>query len=398
MTSPLLSVLLNATAGSSCGVLLILLLRKPFRVFFGPSLAYFLWLIVPAALLVSLLPAPSAGSKVIATVPLSIPSLTSQVARMSVSSAADWTTWLLCAWAIGALLLAWRLARQQRQFVASLGTMRGVESEVLRSTHSTGGPVVVGILRPRIIVPHDFDTRYAPEEQVLILAHERMHVRRGDLLVNALCALVRCIFWFNPLIHLAGRLIRFDQELACDAAVMRNHPHSRKRYANAMLRTQLADGAFPLGCHWSSTHPLKERMMALKHPPARGLRRLVGQALLGIGVALVGYGSWAAQAPAGVAVRVSHTHPQIDISSDSVHTSEQGFRFVGNVTLKVVGHGTPFRYDADNVSTLDGDTKGVLLVGHVRIEVDGRVFTTGRAVMLPRGVIKTDELEVTGSL
>jgi hypothetical protein len=56
----------------------------------------------------------------------------------------------------------------------------------------------------------------------------------------------------TPLIQFAGRQLRIDQELACDAAVMRRHPKSRKLYARTMLKTQLAEAALPLGCHWNS--------------------------------------------------------------------------------------------------------------------------------------------------
>jgi hypothetical protein len=122
-----------------------------------------------------------------------------------------------------------------------------------------------------------------------------MHVRRGDLITNGMWALARCIFWFNPLVHIAARLSRFDQELACDAAVMRNHPNSRKPYATAMLRAQIADDALPLGCYWRSAHPLKERIMLLKQPPARGLRRAIGRILVGTCVCLIGYGTWAVE-------------------------------------------------------------------------------------------------------
>jgi beta-lactamase regulating signal transducer with metallopeptidase domain len=57
MASELLNVLENATVASSCGILLTLLLRRQLRTFFGPSLAYLLWLLVPTSFLVLLLPA-----------------------------------------------------------------------------------------------------------------------------------------------------------------------------------------------------------------------------------------------------------------------------------------------------------------------------------------------------
>lgn len=253
-----------------------------------------------------------------------MPALVGHVALVSMPSGLDWTTWLLCIWGVGALLFCLRLARQQRQFIASLGLPAGSDGGVLRATFPTGSPVVVGVVRPTIVVPSDFDTRYASEEQALILAHEWMHVRRGDLVMNALWALARCIFWFNPLIHAAARLSRFDQELACDAAVMRNHPNSHKSYASAMLRTQLVDDALPFGSYWPSSHPLKERIMLLKQPPARGLRCAIGQILIGSCVCMVGYATWAVQSDAasgGDEARVNFADSEIRISSDSVQES-----------------------------------------------------------------------------
>jgi beta-lactamase regulating signal transducer with metallopeptidase domain len=295
MARELLGILGTASVASSCGISLILLLRKPLRTFFGPSLAYFLWLLVPTSILVPLLPAPSTGLKTVLPVPFSMPSLTGHVVVVSMSSGLAWVPWLIFAWASGALLFGLRLARQQRRFIGSLGLPIRDDGGVFHATFPTGSPVVVGFVRSKIVVPSDFATRYASEEQALILAHEQMHVRRGDLITNGMWALARCIFWFNPLVHIAARLSRFDQELACDAAVMRNHPNSRKPYATAMLRAQIADDALPLGCYWRSAHPLKERIMLLKQPPARGLRRAIGRILVGTCVCLIGYGTWAVE-------------------------------------------------------------------------------------------------------
>jgi bla regulator protein BlaR1 len=428
MASELLDMLQHATVASSCGVLLALLVRKPMRTTFGPSLAYLFWLLAPTSLLVLLLPAPSAALKTALPVSLSVPSFTGHASLLSMSSHLDWATWWLGTWAIGALLFCVRLARQQRKFVASLGLPIGYGSCVLRAAFPTGSPVVVGIVRPRIVVPSDFDARYASEEQALILAHERMHVRRGDLVMNALWALARCVFWFNPLIHVAARLSRFDQELACDASVMQNHPNSRKPYATAMLRTQLTDGALPLGCYWPSTHPLKERIMLLKQAPARGLRRVVGQILVGTCIGLVGYGTWAVQsdtASAGDAAQVNFADSAIRISSDSVQQSGDTVRYAGHVFIEIVGHEVPVIVNSHKASlgngvVYNGEVKidrklnatsiaaatatmdvsaprparrPTLLEGNVQIEVDGRIFTTERAFMSMRG-FKMDTVDV----
>lgn len=463
MTNPLLSLFASATIVSSGAIVLTVLVRKLFRRHFGPGLAYVLWLIVPISLLVLLLPAPRTGLKPALGVPISVSSLTAQmfpspVAAAPVMQGPDWSMWLFCSWALGVLLFCWGLTYQQRRFIAGLGTMSEAGGAGFFTADSTSGPVVIGILRPRIVVPSDFATRYELRERELILAHERMHIRRGDLLANAICALARCIFWFNPLIHFAARLIRFDQELACDAAVMRNHPRARKLYASAMLSTQLADGALPLGCYWPATHPLKERLMVLNQPPTRGPRRIIGRMLVGTCVLLFGYGTWAQQSDTALTAagsRVTYADSEIQIFSDSVQASERGVRYTGNVILKILGQeegpsGGKISFTADRAQTsnsghtanfmghvgLDVETNGahvqatsdkawsfttyprtdqvapsvrydkkppasrqgvLLLVGNVRLEMDGRVFNTDRAWLSGRGIFKMDDVEVVQS-
>jgi hypothetical protein len=130
----------------------------------------------------------------------------------------------------------------------------------------------------------------------VILRHEEIHLANGDVRVNAAIVLAACLFWFNPLVHLAAFLVRVDQELACDETVVARFPKARRTYAEALLKTQVASAPLPLGCYWPerSHKRLKERlnMLTLKSP-GRG-RRIAGAALLaalGLGTSYV---AWAA--------------------------------------------------------------------------------------------------------
>src|SRR4029077_12446784 len=166
-------------------------------------------------------------------------------------------------------------------------------SDVLRAESTCGCPALVGAIRPRIVLPADFEQRYDGRERELILAHERTHRARGDAQANALAALLRCVFWFNPLVYFAASRFRFDQELACDAAVISRFPEARRSYADAMLKTQLAVLGLPVGCHWQSSHPLKERIAMLKKPLPGRTRAALGA---GIAVALTISGTYSAWA------------------------------------------------------------------------------------------------------
>ena len=190
---------------------------------------------------------------------------------------------------------------------------------VLVAQATEGLPAVVGLWRPRIVLPADAMQRYDATERDLMLAHERTHVARGDLPANAVVAVLRCLFWFNPLVHLAAQRFRHDQELACDAHVVRRHPRARRAYGEAMLKTQLARGLLPLGCHWAHTHPLRERIEMLKQPVFSLRRRVLGRAVAFALLCATGYAAWAAQpaANAGESAAGSDTLPQASIDNAS---------------------------------------------------------------------------------
>jgi len=300
MDADLLDVLTRATLASSVSVLLVGLLRKPFRAAVGARAAYWLWLLVPALMLAFLLPAPTQSLE------LSLVSLPSQV-RSALSAAAITTPVPrgsamliagLAGWAAGACAMLVLLVRRQRAFSRSLG-------ELLPDSHGfhrSGGvtaPMLVGAWNPRIVVPLDFETRYSAEERELILAHERAHLLRCDVAINAIASAWLCLFWFNPLIYWALGWLRIDQELASDAHVLAQRGDSRRSYADTLLKTQLASESgwrVPVGCQWQSSHSLKERIVMLKRPLPGISRQLIGVACV-IALACSGsYAAWAAQA------------------------------------------------------------------------------------------------------
>jgi beta-lactamase regulating signal transducer with metallopeptidase domain len=108
---------------------------------------------------------------------------------------------------------------------------------------------------------------------------------------------LQCLAWFNPLVHLAAHLARLDQELACDAAVLRRHPKARALYAKTLLKTQLAGAALPLGCYWTARgrHPLEVRVAQLARPSDDA--SLAGPILIITTAILAAALAWAAEPP-----------------------------------------------------------------------------------------------------
>jgi beta-lactamase regulating signal transducer with metallopeptidase domain len=286
--------------------LAIVLALRPFaRRWVGAQVAYRMWLLVPVAAVGILLPAPTRPMLAMLHVPSTpattlLTSLTTNAAQTLPMF--DFRFWLLTIWILGALATLVFFLMQQRRYLKNLGALAATDSGELRAESSHGSPALVGALRPRIVLPHDFDRRYTPHERELVLAHERTHLRRGDAQVNALVVLIRCVNWFNPLIHFAASRFRFDQELACDALVIARFPSARRPYADALLKVQLMQEVqrelpLPAGCYWPSSHPLKERIAMLKLPPLSARRRVIASFVIALITLGAGYTSWAAQEP-----------------------------------------------------------------------------------------------------
>ena len=303
MTSAdVLGVLAEATLSMSVAIVLVLVVRRPLRRWVGAAAGYAAWGVVPVAAMAVLLPAMAAPVLPAAAVgeALAVGAIAS-----AGSATAGAIPWVVAAWSCGVFAMAMRLAMQQRAFLRSLGDLRARRDGTFQSTVVAGLPAVIGLLQPRTELPADFDQRYTVEQQVLLRTHEREHVARGDLWANALVAMLRCLSWFNPLVHAAARSFRHDQELACDQRVLAAMPGARRAYGEAMFNTQLAAQPLPLGCHWGFGHPLKERIAMLKQPLPTRRRWLAGAALVTTMTALTGVAAWAAQPPAGAAPAAS---------------------------------------------------------------------------------------------
>lgn len=112
----------------------------------------------------------------------------------------------------------------------SLGLRR--EIALLRCPALTT-PMLTGLLRPTILLPKN---DFSAEDIRLILRHELIHYRRGDLPAKALAMLAKALHFYNPIIYFVANALTQQGELACDAAVVRGADiHVRKQYGTAIL-------------------------------------------------------------------------------------------------------------------------------------------------------------------
>lgn len=300
MTDAALQQLAVLTCLTTLAALLVALARAPLRRMLGARAAYWLWLAVPASAAALLLPHATQPAGTAAALAQDV--FTRLLAQVGALLAATHVSGpgaaaAFAVWTAGAIAATVRAMLRQRAFVRSLGTLAPSPDGTWRGP-GVVEPMLIGALRPRVLAPFDFEQRYTAEEREFVLAHERTHLHRGDMVVNAVGAAWLCIFWFNPVMFWAVRLLRFDQDLACDASVLAAAGKARRgRYAGALLKAQLfAQGRpLPLACHWRSVHPLRRRIAALRRPVAGRWRHRVGIVLVATLVASAGLAASAVQ-------------------------------------------------------------------------------------------------------
>lgn len=283
MSASVIQPIAELTLAASIAIFIVAALRKPLRRIGGARVAYLAWLLVPTSQLVALLPAPARALEVtVQTIPLFLRN--AMPAVMSSDRGVfgvDYAMIGVIVWACGSLLLPAFMARRHSAFIRSLGALTAMPDGTYRSS-AVRGPLLVGMWRPRVVLPLNFESLYDAEDGALVLAHERAHRDRGDQLVNVIATIWLSLSWFNPLMYWAIGRLRFDQEVCCDAVVLAERPTLRRRYANALLRTQLAaesGWSLPIACSWQSGHPLTERITMLKRPAPTLTRRRSALAL-----------------------------------------------------------------------------------------------------------------------
>ena len=106
-------------------------------------------------------------------------------------------------------------------------------------------PVVVGWLRPVVLLPISLVTGFTPEQLSAILAHELAHVRRHDFVVNILQRCVESILFYHPAVWWLSKRIRAEREHCCDDIAVR-FCGSRKIYAEALIVMERARQPRPI--------------------------------------------------------------------------------------------------------------------------------------------------------
>jgi beta-lactamase regulating signal transducer with metallopeptidase domain/nitrous oxidase accessory protein NosD len=101
-------------------------------------------------------------------------------------------------------------------------------------------PFLIGLFRPRIVLPTDLVERLKPQEVEDVLLHELIHWKRRDLWVAWLQIPVQAAFWFHPFVWWTAAQLQLERECACDESVLAAGRRPAADYAESLLRVLLA--------------------------------------------------------------------------------------------------------------------------------------------------------------
>ena len=146
-------------------------------------------------------------------------------------------------------------------------------------TGAVDTPVILGWLRPRILLPGALTTTLPRAELRGILFHELAHFRHLDVPLNWLFTLVCTLHWFNPAAHLAFRAwTRFCEEAADEAAIAALRQPSSLAYGETLLhvlrQTNPRPTPYAALAIVESVSQLRKRLHMIKHYPQKSTRPL----------------------------------------------------------------------------------------------------------------------------
>jgi bla regulator protein blaR1 len=271
----------------------ILLVRRQVAKMFGPGVAYALWLIPAARLLMPSLegaavPASDSGQAVrdavresiLAGVPSSEPAV-GAAGQLSLAPTIDYAALGVTFWLGGAALFfiiqMIRYASMRDDLLSEAEQIAYIDGVRVVTSDQVAGPLAFGLFKRYIAVPHDFTKSYSPAERELAIAHEIAHHKSGDLFANLAAFIILCLQWFNPVAWMSWNAFRFDQEAACDARVLAGKgAEERAIYGQALARTAF-DGVPTFATALNSPKTIIERLRRLTMKDASTKRRLFGK-------------------------------------------------------------------------------------------------------------------------
>ncbi|MDE3210494.1 MAG: M56 family metallopeptidase [Pseudomonadota bacterium] len=201
--------------------------------------------------------------------------------------------WLVLAWLLGVALLSGRAwcdwlglkalvrmadpAPAWQRVATDLAQRFGLRRHVkIMCSRAVSTPVLIGWIRPVVVLPLAVATGFPATQVALILAHELAHLRRWDPLANLFQVAVETLLFYHPVVRWVSREVRNEREICCDRLALTVSGGSRREFVAVLAELgdkRLRRESLLLAASGGALLDRAQQMMLLPGEQVVGLRR-----------------------------------------------------------------------------------------------------------------------------
>ena len=215
-------------------------------------------------------------------------------------------------------------------------------------------PMVIGFVKPIVLVPVGMLAGLSVEQVEAIFIHELAHIRRHDYLINLAQSLMESLFFFNPFVWIISSIIRREREYCCDDAVLKRQGLPLV-YAHALTQLEekrLSRSVFAVSLAENKNLLLNRirRIMEKSAKSYAGKDRLIPVVLFVIGL---GCASWLTVSTEGNVIQEKRFEDTTETAGDTLRKpNEKSARYSRKTIITYDENGEPHE---ETVEEFEGD-------------------------------------------
>ena len=145
---------------------------------------------------------------------------------------------------------------------------------LVESAHK-GIPIVIGSIKPYILIPLGSLAGIPADQVETILLHELAHIRRNDFFLNLIQSFIEIVLFYHPATWWISSVIRNEREYCCDRIVLDNSGE-KLNYIKALLMLSEKKESVPVNAvaATGSEKSILERIKIMANMKRKGLNRM----------------------------------------------------------------------------------------------------------------------------